>query len=362
MPANHSCFVDSYYLKLGSFRNSLTAINIVTSLSAILFNTVILFTIVKTKSLHNPSYLLIGNLSLTDFLVGLLVQPASVIISLTYKQYKGAFCVFMFIGRVAGYWLGIVSLFTLTLISVDRAIALKYKNRYRAIVTIRHIIGILVPWWIGTFILVFTLSYCNLSPSLTQTVVTIFLGVLCTILISCYGHAYYNLKKMSSSVVNAASPGSKTGAVFHITKYRRTLNTMMIVLLAVVAFYLPFFCCSIFISSNNILTFKEDKLAKEIYKFLLVCEVVVTVNSSVNPLLYLWRIKDLRQAVKRTLNFDNNLFHRNQGLVGIERKRIVMVKERIQSTGSTEQLQSKTTKEPQWRRSMYTNNWQTTAL
>jgi hypothetical protein len=38
-----------------------------------------------------------------------------------------------------------------------------------------------------------------------------------------------------------------------------------------------------------------------LYKILAACELIAFVNSTINPLMYIWRIKDIRTVVKSTV-------------------------------------------------------------
>ena len=61
-------------------------LNVIFAVVATLTNGFIVTAIVRTPSLHSPSNFLLGCLSLTDFLTGLVVQPAVVVVSALMAQ------------------------------------------------------------------------------------------------------------------------------------------------------------------------------------------------------------------------------------------------------------------------------------
>jgi hypothetical protein len=78
---------------------------------------------------------------------------------------------------------------------------------------------------------------------------------------------------------------------------------MLLGVFCILLFYLPYVCSGIVIG----VTLKagqgsgQEASSVLIHKLLTSSEVIVLINSSVNPLLYLWRMKDLRQAAVTTL-------------------------------------------------------------
>ena len=116
-----------------------SAVNIFLSIAAFLGNFLILVALNKESSLPPPSKLLFRCLATTDLLVGLVTQPlyATYWMSLVHKHWtlcqyaRGA-------GYISSFALCGVSLLTLTVISVDRLLALLLGIRNRQIVTLKR--------------------------------------------------------------------------------------------------------------------------------------------------------------------------------------------------------------------------------
>jgi hypothetical protein len=78
---------------------------------------------------------------------------------------------------------------------------------------------------------------------------------------------------------------------------------MLIVVVCVLLFYFQHVCSGI-VTAMTLKSgqgFGKDASSVLMYKLLTSSELIVGINSLVNPLLYLWRIKDLRQATFTTL-------------------------------------------------------------
>ena len=128
----------------------LSVLNIFLSVTAFFGNALILVALCKESSLHPPSKLLLRSLATTDFCVGLITEPLAVAYWMsvanedwiTCRSVSAAF-------RITSVALGGVSLVTMTLISVDRLLALLLRVRYRQVVTLKLTYMIVVSAWIG---------------------------------------------------------------------------------------------------------------------------------------------------------------------------------------------------------------------
>ena len=75
---NHSAITNGDLAKLRTFLITNCVINACTSFSAAFGNGIVLMTIWKSPSLHSPSNTLLFGLALTDFSVGMFIQPMEV--------------------------------------------------------------------------------------------------------------------------------------------------------------------------------------------------------------------------------------------------------------------------------------------
>ena len=80
----------------------------------------------------------------------------------------------------------------------------------------------------------------------------------------------------------------------NIARYKKTVSSIAWVQLALLICYLPFSVLHI-LSSHDVLYLENASQVTFSFLFL---------NSSLNPILYCWKIKDVRQAVKETIKFN----------------------------------------------------------
>ena len=106
-----------------------SVINTVTSAFAVVGNILIIYIIVKHKRLQNPSNILLGCLSLTDFLVGLIVQPLFVV-RRSFEIQNIYICISRLTYIYFGYLCTGASVLIIAMISIDRCFAVLFPFRY----------------------------------------------------------------------------------------------------------------------------------------------------------------------------------------------------------------------------------------
>ena len=270
----------------------LSALNIFLSIAAFLENSLILVALHKETSLHPPSKLLYRNLAITDLCVGIITEPLLVTYLTSVVNRRWDSCCYTVLAIFfSGYTLCLVSLLTLTAISVDRLLALLLGLRYRQVVTYRRTCITVTGFWIlsivGASTLFFNLritSWCLYIVSALCLVTTIF----------AYAKIFCTLRHNQIHVQNHVAQGQPSQAIpLNIARYRKAVYSALWVQGTLGICYLPY----------NIAVFLTPQrgMSLSIYLARNFTASMVLLNSSLNPLLYCWKIREVRQAVKETL-------------------------------------------------------------
>ena len=275
----------------------LPAINIFFSIAAFLGNSLILVALHKESSLHPPSKLLYRNLTVTDLCVGIIVEPLKVAswISMVNKKWKICYYVSL-TNSLSALLLCAVSLFTITALSLDRLLALLLGLRYRQVVTLRSIYITEVILWIlaiiSTFIYVW-IPFVRLW--LFRTVLPI---CLVTSVFS-YTIILVTLRHNQNQVQNHIGQRQASQAVaLNAARYRKAVYSALWVQVALVACYLPFFITVVHVVRASQ---RGRRMSSSVWLAWQFTATLIYLNSSLNPLLYYWKIREVRQAVKETL-------------------------------------------------------------
>ena len=274
----------------------LSTLNIFLSITAFLGNTLIFTALRRKNSLYPPSKLLYRTLAITDLCVGVVVQPLCVAYLMSVKNERWDICYNFYMALfVASYILCAVSLFILTAISVDRLLALLLGLRYRQVVTLKRTHIAVIGLWIMCIVGGASKTFWNtLITSWYLHIIT----VLCLVItISAYTKIFLSLRHNQIHVQNHVAQGQPSQAIpLNIARYRKAVYSALWVQVTLFVCYLPFCITQVFITHLKSVKFSPSVYLAKTFSFTL-----VFLNSSLNPLLYCWKIKEVRQAVKDTV-------------------------------------------------------------
>ena len=270
---------------------AITAANILFSITASLGNTLILIALRKVTSIHPPTKLLFQCLAITDLGVGLISQPLTATLMLLADIKIFNIC-FQLQSSLSITLCG-VSVFASTALSVDRLLALFLGLRYRHVVTLKRIRTVLAC---GCLALLLTMLVWNFRAKTARIIITICLTVCLIISLFSYTKIVLRLRQYQSSVRdNVQQRRTNTGGnPLNLDRYKRTVVSIALVQLALVICYFPFLILRIV---NHLKGIHPVLYSLSYFH----TSTLVFLNSSLNPFLYCWRIKEMRQAVKATI-------------------------------------------------------------
>ncbi|XP_078342968.1 adenosine receptor A3-like [Oculina patagonica] len=269
----------------------LLALNIFLSITASLGNALILVVLHKESSIHPPTKLLFRCLAVTDLCVGLITQPLFTVYYMSFVTTGMNWNVIYYIDRActaSSFFLCGVSVFTSSAISVDRLLALLLGLRYRHVVTLRRVRAVIILFWL------IGVSFGSLyfwKISITFTVAFALIIISLVISVVSYTKIYLKLQHHQLQVhTNQGQPN--VGRIpLNIARYKKTVSSVSWVQMALVTCYVPFIIVAMLITYGQM---SGNRF--EIAHFVTI--TLTYLNSSLNPILYCWRIGALRQAAK----------------------------------------------------------------
>ena len=272
----------------------LSVLNIFLSITAFLGNTVILVVLSKESSLHPPSKLLLRSLAVTDLCVGVIIQPLHVTswISVVYERWdicRSTFATFSITSRV----LFKVSLLTLTAISGDRLLALLLGLRYRQVVTLKRTYVAVFAFWVSSFVGSMIFLWNELLSLRFSHIVILFCVVAS---VYSYTRIFLKLRHHQNQVQDNITGQPNQTTVLNIMQYRKTVSTALWLQLTLVVCYSPHIVVAPLVIQGI-----RSALSPAYYLAPQFTVTLFYLNSSLNPILYCWKIKEVKQAVKCTI-------------------------------------------------------------
>ena len=267
----------------------LSGLNIFLSITAFLGNALILAALRKETSLHPPSKLLLRSLAATDLCVGFISEPLYVTFVMSVVNEQWNICHYvLFAGLLISNILIGVSLLTMTAISVDRLLALLLGLRYRQVVTLKRTYVIVITFWVistgASITNVFNLhiaSWYNIISTSLCLVTSIF----------SYTKIYLILRHHQTQAQDHVQQPNQTN-VLNIARYRKAVSSALWLQLTLVACYLP---------DGIMIALSTTRFPSSIFLARQYTVTLVLLNSSLNPILYCWKIEEVKQAVKDTI-------------------------------------------------------------
>ena len=282
--------------KIDGHLTFISVLSIFLSITTFLGNALILAALRKESSLHPPSKLLLRNLATTDLCVGFISEPLFVtyLMSIVNKQwYIGPICPFIAGARlITDFTLCGVSLYTLTAISVDRLLALLLGLKYRQVVTLKRTYVIIIAFWVASiaFSTMYIWNSLTRKIALWYSLIVMFLCLLTSFF--SYTKIFLNLRHYQNQAQHLQQPNQANQ--LNIARYKKAVFSALWLQLTLVACYLPMCVVTAFLLTTT-------RLSSSVLLAAQYASIVVFLNSSLNPILYCWKIDEVRQAVKDTI-------------------------------------------------------------
>ena len=264
--------------------------NVVLVIFTIFGNALILHALRKCKTLHAPTKVLFFSLTFSDFGVGMVVYPlfAAYYFAVAFNSVE-VFCDVHDPYAISAFFLGSVSFMTMTGIALDRYYAFTLRLRYRQFVTFKRVVFLLAACWIFGFIWPFSWL---LSEKISMTVASVI--IFCCIVITsiAYIKITIGIRRLQRQIREQQTnplPQQHAWNNFSIGQYKKLLNTTILIFFLLLACYLPYFTVitvRMVIESSSTTILMWNITAGFIY-----------VNSLLNPLVYSWRMREIRREV-----------------------------------------------------------------
>ncbi|XP_072559185.1 trace amine-associated receptor 1-like [Paramormyrops kingsleyae] len=156
--SNTSCVKDVYPTTI---RASLYVLLGATILLTVLGNLLVIVTISHCKQLHTPTNYLILSLAVSDFLLGAVVMPPSLIRSLETCWYLGDW--FCMLHSSIDISLSAASIFMLYLISIERYVAVSRPLLYHTLITARVAKCMILSCWVLSALIGFVVELNSMT-------------------------------------------------------------------------------------------------------------------------------------------------------------------------------------------------------
>lgn len=271
---------------------TITAVlNAITAISAIFGNSFIILVLLRRPQLRTTSNIILFCLALTDLSVGLAVQPTLAAINVQFLTRKKSDCGLYVIYDLVKYASGLCSACVSILVSVDCSAAVCVPFRYVRLATEKRALVVCACVWIASV----SVSVLRLFVRGRQFSISFITTLSITFVI--VSILYVKMLRIADKHRIQIEEQSRRLVQRNLRK-RKALKTAMAIIITYLLCYLPYIIARIYF-----LHVKTSRTHR--YAVMLWPKTLLYINSSLNPFILFWRLKNVRKALLET--FKRNL-------------------------------------------------------
>lgn len=271
---------------LGAFYITLCAVHGVLSVTATVGNVAMIFALQKASSIPTTSRILVQSLALTDLSVGVVGHPLYIVVIAGIRQNYSCedIHVTLMVFFILSASLVVVSLQIVALIGVDRFLAITLHLRYNELITPKQVVILVASVWIFTLSVVFigVFYYFQVGEIVFLAVgypSVILLGII-------YMKVYLVARRHQASINSQAQATSSLNLARNKNLAIKTLYVFVVFELCVLPYLMTL--TVLLISGPSVVLQGTVQLAT----------VLMMLNSSLNPIVFGWKMGEIRQIVK----------------------------------------------------------------
>ena len=261
------------------------------SYTAIMLNIVTIHAIRKTPSLPRTLKTLLLSLAVSDVGVGLLVQPFCTSLLVKWLQNNGSCASYVAFHIIQCLFSG-ASFSSVVAISVDRFLVIHLHLRYQELVTRKRVVAVVILIWVLS---AFLSSLFLWHPSEVNCIIFCICGAVGLLLTTAaYRKIYFAVRHHRSQIrllqVQQVAENEEMSNFAGRIKYAVGI---FYVYLVFVFCFLPHLICMAAVE-----IYGPSMALKRFYLFSM---TLVFLNSSLNPVIYCWKMRHIRSALMNIL-------------------------------------------------------------
>ena len=290
-------FVQYFYLMAVTGYSSYVANSVFSAFScytAIMLNSITIHAIRKTSSLPKPLKTLLLSLAVSDLGVGWLVLPLHVAVLVMQLEpnaennpvYNHSKKGYLFLLNLFYY----TTFFGVTALTVDRFLAVHLHLRYQELVTHKRVVAAVISMWVFGAIISSTELLVTARKHRFAVFVTVEVFCLITTAVL-YSKIYFAVRHHANQILHAlqVQQEAQNDEMANAARLRKSAVSIFYVYLVFLICYLPMNC----IYFATLIT-GYSTTVKVLSRYTL---TLVFLNSLLNPLIYCWKMRQIRHAV-----------------------------------------------------------------
>ena len=255
------------------------------SYTAITLNVVTIHAIKNTSSLPKTLKTLLLSLVVSDLGVGLFIQPFYTSLLIKWLQQSNPSCNTYKAFHIISYSFSLASFFGVVALSVDRFLAIHLHLRYQELVTHKRVVAAVILIWLLSAFLSLTVFWIPLD---IFSYIMAILAVLGAILVTMAYVRIYLVVRQHKNCIQVLQVAQADNVANFASLIKSSVGMFYVYFVFLVC-YMPFLIFLVATKMNG-----PNIVLKRYAIFSL---TLVFLNSSLNPVIYCWKMRHIRLAV-----------------------------------------------------------------
>ena len=262
--------------------------NIFLTYTAFMLNIVTIYAIYKTSTMPKTLKTLLLSLACSDVAVGLFSQPLYTFFLINWLRLHNPGCNTQQVRTISSSLFSTASFLSVVTVSVDRFLAVHFHLRYQELVTHRRVVIVVIGIWVHSAFVSLMILWGLLSTrDLINSVIGAFSFIITFVV---YIRIYLTVRRHKNQIHSMQIRDETQSEELKnlIVLIKSTVGIFYVYLVFLIC-YLPFLICMAVIP-----IYGSSIVLKKLFLFSL---TLMYLNSSLNPVVYCWKMKHIRHAI-----------------------------------------------------------------
>ena len=274
--------------------------NIFLTHTAFMLNIVTIYAIQKTSTMPKTLKTLLLSLACSDVAVGLFSQPLYTFFLINWLRLHNPGCNTQQVRTISSTLFSGASFLGVVAVSVDRFLAVHLHLRYQELVTHRRVVIVVIGIRVySAFVSLMILWELLSTRDLIGTISAVFVFIITLVV---YIRIYQTVRRHKNHIQSMQIRGeAQSEEIKNLTVLIKSTIGIFYVYLVFLICYLPFIICKVVIR-----IYGSSIVLKKLYLFSL---TLMYLNSSLNPVIYCWKMRHVRHTIMdilRKMSWESN--------------------------------------------------------
>ena len=262
--------------------------NIFLTYTAFMLNIVTIYALHKTSTMPNTLKTLLLSLACSDVAVGLFSQPLYTFFLINWLRLDNPSCNTKQVRTISNTLFSGASFLGVVAVSVDRFLAVHLHLRYQELVTHRRVVIVVIVIWVYNAFLSLMILWGSLGTLDVVGMINFAFSFIITLVV--YIRIYQTVRRHKNHIQSMQIRNeAQSEEIKNFTVLIKSTVGIFYVYLVFLICYLPYLIC------KTVLQIYGPSIAlKKLYLYSL---TFVYLNSSLNPVIYCWKMKHIRHAI-----------------------------------------------------------------